>query len=146
MHRVGNSGWCGCETISREVLPQVEIPEKWTQGPPCFAITIGVWLRSHTNQGQYHTFCCMIYHAIWPVQFIDRLDAQNHLTKCHFRGQIKPGGWFNKKRTSYQYRKSHCGDKTILRPSYLHYGISYTGKTTSLYWIRAQVIIFSQVP
>ena len=26
----------------------------------------------------------------------------------------------------------------ILRPSYLHNGISYTGKTKSLYWIRAQ--------
>ena len=38
----------------------------------------------------------------------------------------------------HQYRKSHCGDKTILRPSYLHNGISYTGKT-SLYWIGAQV-------
>ena len=33
---------------------------------------------------------------------------------------------------SYQCRKSHCGDKTIVRPSYLHNGISYTGKTTSL--------------
>ena len=55
----------------------------------------------------------------------------------------KLGGWppgprFNIKMTSYQYRKSHCGDKTILRPSYLHNGISYTGKMTSLYWIRAQ--------
>ena len=50
-----------------------------------------------------------------------------------------PGGWFNIKTTSYQYRKSHCGDKTILRPSYLHNGISYTGKMTSLYWIRALV-------
>ena len=39
--------------------------------------------------------------------------------------------------TSYQYRKSHCGDKTILRPSYLHNGISYTGKLASLYWIGA---------
>ena len=47
------------------------------------------------------------------------------------------GPRFNIKMTSYQYRKSHCGDKTILRPSYLHNGISYTGKTTSLYWIRA---------
>ena len=35
--------------------------------------------------------------------------------------------------------KSHCGDKTILRPSYLHNGISYTGKMTSLYWIAALV-------
>ena len=49
------------------------------------------------------------------------------------------GPRFNIKMTSYQYRKSHCGDKTILRPSYLHNGISYTGKMTSLYWIRAQV-------
>ena len=49
------------------------------------------------------------------------------------------GPWFNIKMSSYQYRKSHCGDKTILRPSYLHNGISYTGKTTSLYWIGAQV-------
>ena len=40
LHRVGNGGHCVCETVSREVLPQVEIPEKWTQEPPCFAITI----------------------------------------------------------------------------------------------------------
>ena len=38
----------------------------------------------------------------------------------------------------HQYRNSHYGCKTILRWSYLHNGISYTGKTTSLYWIRAQ--------
>ena len=48
------------------------------------------------------------------------------------------GGWINIKMPSYQYRKSHCGDKTILRPSYLHNGISYTDKMTSLYWIGAQ--------
>ena len=33
-----------------------------------------------------------------------------------------------------QNRKSHCGDKTVVR-SYLHNGISYTGKMASLYWI-----------
>ena len=44
---------------------------------------------------------------------------------------------FNIKMLCYQYRKSHCGDKTILLPSYLHNEISYTGKMTSLYWIRA---------
>ena len=52
------------------------------------------------------------------------------------------GGWFNKKMSSYQYRISHCGDKMILRPSYLHNRISYTGKITSLYWIRALVCPF----
>ena len=39
--------------------------------------------------------------------------------------------------SSYQDRKSHCGDKTVVRSSYLHNGISYTGKMSSLYWIRA---------
>ena len=51
------------------------------------------------------------------------------------------GPWFNIKILSYQYRKSHCGDKTILRPSYLHNGISYTDKTESLYWIGALVSV-----
>ena len=51
------------------------------------------------------------------------------------------GPWFNIKMTSYQYRKSHCGDKTVVRSSYLHNGISYTGKMSSLYWIGAQEII-----
>ena len=37
--------------------------------------------------------------------------------------------------SSYQYRKSHCGDKTVARSSYLHNGISYTGKTT--YYIES---------
>ena len=45
---------------------------------------------------------------------------------------------FNIKMASYQYRKSHCWDKTVVRSSYLHNGISYTGKMTSLYWIRDQ--------
>ena len=52
-----------------------------------------------------------------------------------------PGPRFNKKMSSYQYRKSHCGDKTVVRSSYLHNGISYTGKMTSLYWIGALLFI-----
>ena len=54
-------------------------------------------------------------------------------------GQTKwPGPWFNIMMLSYQYKKYHCGDKTILRLSYLHIRISYTGKTTTLYWIGVQ--------
>ena len=44
---------------------------------------------------------------------------------------LQPGPRFNTKMSSYQYRKSHCGDKTVVRSSYLHSGISYTGKMTS---------------
>ena len=60
----------------------------------------------------------------------------------HYHNEIwrlHPGPWFNIKMLSYQYRKSHCGDNTILWPSYLHNGISYTGKKTSLYWIGALI-------
>ena len=46
-----------------------------------------------------------------------------------------PRPWFNIKMSSYQYRKSHCGDKTVVRSSYLHNEISYTIKMSSLYWI-----------
>ena len=52
-----------------------------------------------------------------------------------------PGPRFNIKMSSYQNRKSHCGDTTVVRSSYLHNGISYTGKMSSLYWIWAQVSI-----
>ena len=49
------------------------------------------------------------------------------------------GPWFNIKMSSYQYRKSYCGGKTVVRSSYLHNRISYTGKMSSLYWIGAQI-------
>ena len=53
---------------------------------------------------------------------------------------LRPGPRFNIKISSYQYRKSHCGDKTVVRSSYLLNGISYTGKMSSLYWIGALII------
>ena len=34
----------------------MEIPEKLTQEPPCFAITIGVRLRSRTHESKYEHF------------------------------------------------------------------------------------------
>ena len=51
----------------------------------------------------------------------------------------RSGSQININMSSYQYRKSHCGDKTVVRSSYLHNGISYTGKMSSLYWIKALV-------
>ena len=46
-----------------------------------------------------------------------------------YKGWIySPVGRISIKMASYQYRKSHCVDKIILRPSYLHNGIPYTGK------------------
>ena len=53
---------------------------------------------------------------------------------------MRSRAWFNINMLSYQYRKYHCGDKMVVRSSYLHNGISYTGKMTSLYGIRAQAL------
>ena len=106
---------------------------------------------------------CHMFHTVSNVCFCDDVL---HVHACHFmcifsalRGWNKryywyhydpytqrcvnySGPWFNIKMTSYQYRKSHCGDKTVARSSYLHNGISYAAKMSSLYWIGAQVKIF----
>ena len=77
-------------------------------GPSLLSIALGAWLEENITRK-------LLSHSFW-----------------------QPGGWFNKKMSSCKYRKSHCGDKTILQPSYLHNGISYTSNMTSFYWIRAQ--------
>ena len=80
---------------------------------------------------------------VWIGRFCVRYDWWRRLQPTSSVSPVcwmpfRPGPPFNIKMSSYQYMKSHCGDKTILRPSYLHNRISYTGKTTSLYWIMAQ--------
>ena len=70
------------------------------------------------------------------------LNRNNHSSRFVFCGvPMLSGPWFSIKMPSYQYRKTHCGYKTILRTSYLHNGIFHTCKMTSLYWIGAQVPI-----
>ena len=86
-----------------------------------------IWIidTSHVSDGKFIT---------WRVKC--KFNNDNSW-EFNMKPQRHPGPWFNIKMSSYRYRKSHCGDKTILRPSYLHNGISYTGKMSSLYWIRA---------
>ena len=93
-----------------------------------------------------HTFFKILYQSktAKTVSNLGLLDKSDNLGSCISLSDSKNytfGPWFNMKMSSYQYRKSHCGDKTILRPSYLHNGISYTGKMTSLYWISPQMCI-----
>ena len=78
--------------------------------------------------------------CVWILLSVagDGFGDVRHQQEGIYENRQTPGPWFNIKMTSYQYRKSHCGDKTILRPSYLHNGISYIDKMTSLYWIKAQ--------
>ena len=52
-------------------------------------------------------------------------------------------GQFNIMMSSYQYRKSHCGDKMILQPSYLHSVLSPLWNF--LYWLD-DIFILNQDP
>ena len=56
------------------------------------------------------------------------LDITRGVHRCHNGSFLvliwSPGAWFNIKMPSCQYRKSNCGDKTILRSSHLHNWIS----------------------
>ena len=55
---------------------------------------------------------------------------------------ISNGGCFSLKMLSYHYKKSYCGDKATLQLPYIHNEISYTSKTASLYWNKAQQVYF----
>ena len=82
------------------------------------------------------------------VESCIRNRTNGYLNENHTKMQFylrHSGPRFNIKITSYQYRKSHCGDKTILRSSYLHNGVSYTGKMTSLYWIGTLAPIWHRI-
>ena len=85
---------------------------------------------------------CPCGSTVTGVMFFYRIDLTFRAFWCHMVRltwvNIGSGnGWFNIKMLIYQYRKSHWGDKMVVRLSYLHNGNSYTGKTISLYWIRA---------
>ena len=89
--------------------------------------------------GEVIELCVMQYLSVWDKLCLTSPMYANWRNKMNMGhcNPLRPGPRFNIKMSSYQYRKSHCGDKTVVRSSYLHNGISYTGKMTSLYWIRA---------
>ena len=88
MHRVGNGGCRGCETVSREVLLQVEIPEKWTQGPPLFChnnwCAIKIAHQSRPENNKLLTYS-MFKHSISLENYIlqnqNSLKERRHFTK-----------------------------------------------------------------
>ena len=91
----------------------------------------------------------LITRKAWKVRIIDPLWGESTgdewITRIKDQwwgtgiNRITPGPRFNIKMSSYQYRKSHCGDKAVVRSSYLHSGISYAGKMVSLYWFSTLV-------
>ena len=87
-----------------------------------------IWVILYKIHSQVYrdstSHCSMQYIAKWCSK------------RCTTRLKYSSGPCFNIKMSSYQHRKSHCGNKTVVGSSYLHNGISYTGKTASFYWIQ----------
>ena len=78
----------------------------------------------------------------WLLQMTTFLSHQVR-PEMYFLGIVlhkhRPGTRFNIMILSNQYRDSHYKDETVVRPSYLYNGNSYTGKKASfidplLYW------------
>ena len=96
------------------------------------------------KQNTFKNHDCKVFWPQWvytTIQFIVTNSGLPNKQQSRYLVQLawwRPGPWFNIKMSSYQYRKSHCGDKTVVRSSYLHNGISYTGKITCFYWISPQ--------
>ena len=87
-------------------------------------IALNLQKISHSSPGQVSYGISLANSKYDLCYTTQKVYAPNHWCfLCYTPGPF----WMS----SYQYRKSHCGDKTIFRPSYLHNGISYTGKTTS---------------
>ena len=93
------------------------------------AQAVSIWWRHHAPWHYWDWYPSAL--SLSEVKDQAPLDLQSSNKSMH-----KPGPWFNIKMPFYQYRKSQCGDKTVVKSSYLHNGISYCGKMTSLYWIR----------
>ena len=107
-------------------------PVHWSQ------VLIREWSCSWNSADKYIRVINDFIDATY-IRVLTVSNSDKSILRESTRTNERTGARFNIKMLSCQYRKSHCGDKTVVRSSYLHNGISYTGKTTSLYWIVAQI-------
>ena len=120
----------------------------------CFHVIASSWL---TSLMALVTTCCVVsvcrcachrgreQHRAMDHRGHGRGLHPHHLHRHHVLPLLQvntAGPWFNIKMSPYQYRKSHCGDKTVVRSSYHHNGISCVGKMAFLYWISPEVVGF----
>ena len=90
---------------------------------------------------QLSTWINVYFEFIWYLDIYNKDPFNCIFTTIEHSKERAPGAWFNIKTWSYYYRKSHCGDEMVVRPSYVHNQISYTGKMASLYWTTPRVAV-----
>ena len=88
--------------------------------------------------------CChLVLGLLHDLGFMDDTWLSQQSISVKSVSIVDPEPWFSIKMPSYQYRKTLCGDKMIVSLSYLHNGISHTGKIASLYLIGPLVAILA---
>ena len=125
-----------CQTPQKTCSSSQRVTRLWSVpvlGQRCLIPWITAWMR----RGLCRSW--MVPSWGWVQRNISLF--QHSPQKCSGHYQVRPvgtmyrsGPWFNMKMSPYQYRISNCGDKTVVRSSYLHNWISYTGQMTSWYW------------
>ena len=98
-----------------------------------------MWLNPKAQHPQRYFIRCQHRSESYQMFARPHRSPSNSCKTWHFWKKSVP--WFNIKMSSYHYRKSHCGEKTVLRQSYLHHEIFDTGKMATLFWIRALVLL-----
>ena len=119
-HFLENLGWLNTLSID---IPIVEIKCSYdTSKIYLYWIRARVW---GTCDGNMSTVCL---DNARPPEYPTRIG--NGASCC---SSYTPGPRLNINTVFPRYGDYHVKDKTVVRPSYLQYGDSYTGKATSLY-------------
>ena len=112
----------------------------------CFSCVYIYFILSSTNIAPY-VFVLIVFirrSHLFYTGFLINVDFTftNALNIMFVRSclpQMRYGPCFNIKMSSCQYRNFHCEVKTVVRLSFHHNNISFTGKMASLYWIISLV-------
>ena len=104
--------------------------------------SLALWQSNHCPSASKATLMNMDKYFMWiHYEWLHNHNkAKHNKTVCIFLGIYCIGPQFKMKKQSYQYRKFHCGDKIVIRLSYLYHGICYTCKT-SLYQVEAMLCL-----
>ena len=115
-------------TCTYEISPQNPIDDKSTM------VQVMAWCRQATRH--YLNQSWPIFMSLYGVTMPQNVDSTvtSSSPKSGFKQFRHPGPRCNNKIPSYQYRKCHCGDKTVLSPQW-----------DSLYW-QEDIFILNQGP
>ena len=99
-----------------------------------YAENVSVWWRHHVGSVSLTVGHTVQSQAMIPHSRVLSAQEYNCVAVSHTADDTNARPWLNIMMPPYLCRKFHCGDKTIIKSSYLGNGISYTGKMAPQMW------------